>query len=456
MLESKVSENSWLLVKYSQAMIRPLSAVGIIFGCAAMFGYLGAMEWIYRPVTNGPATNPLTAMCMIFIGTALWISKKKSDANLALLLLSAVIIITLTLIFDVISGSNFSAILTPFQEQVALELKNGKSNSMGINSSVMFLFIAISLVLFVGQKLIASQLFAFIALAIPTVSFTGYAYGLEQFYGQMSMLTAFIGFVLAIAALMMTAKVGGVNAILSPFIGGKIARRQTAAGYFVPAILGYLLIKSLCAIDGELCGIFVVTICWFVILMISYSALFQEKMDLERRQMEQLLTLAAMNDQLTGLANRRKFHEFAQEELNRVQRNKSQFWVLVMDVDFFKKINDTAGHDMGDQVLIELSKVLKNSVRAVDLVSRMGGEEFSIILSDTTKQGAERVAESIRSSIESIKIKGWTDIYGPITASIGGATSDGADKLENTLKIADSALYQAKQRGRNQVYFAAE
>ncbi|ABM04015.1 sensory transduction histidine kinase [Psychromonas ingrahamii 37] len=153
----------------------------------------------------------------------------------------------------------------------------------------MFFLIAVSLILYGFQRFTASQLVAFIAIAIPMVSFTGYAYGLDHFYGQMSILTAFTGFSLATATLLMTAKTGAVKAILSSHIGGKIARLQTAAGYIIPTILGYLLIESLHSSDVNLFGIFVVTICWFIISMVSISAILQEKIDIERWEGERLL-----------------------------------------------------------------------------------------------------------------------------------------------------------------------
>ncbi|QSX35661.1 GGDEF domain-containing protein [Shewanella sedimentimangrovi] len=455
MLQTAIEEKTWILVKYAHALVRPLSIVCILFGFTAIAGYFGSVEAFYRPITNGPATNPLTAICMIFIGFGL-----RGDYNKPRVLLLQralalmVIIITSTRFFDVLFNADVSESITPFQRQVALDLQMGKSNNMGINSAIMFFCIALSLQLYGFKRFIASQFVAFIALAIPTISFTGYAYGIDQFYGQMSMLTASTGFALAVAALVMTANFGAVKAILSPYVGGKIARLQTIAGYAIPTLLGYLLIKSLNSNDGNLFGVFVVTICWFIILMVSMSAIFQEKIDHERRIGEFLLTQAAMNDQLTGLANRRKFLEFGQEELCRVQRNGGLFWLLILDVDYFKKINDTAGHDMGDRILVKFGETLRNSVRTVDLVSRIGGEEFAIVLVDTSRRGAERVADNIRSNIANIYVEGWTDIHGPITVSIGCTANDGSQTLEESLKAADQALYQAKQSGRDRVCFA--
>jgi len=455
MLKTTIEEKPWVLVKFAQSLAQPLGAVSILFGLTVISGYWGSVEGLYRPITNGSATNPLTAICMILIGLAIRSSNnKKYELWLQRLFTFLVMTIISVLFVDTIINTNISALITPFQNQVLLDLQMGKSNNMGNNSAAMFFFIALSLTLYGYQRFSAAQFFSFIAVAIPTISFTGYAYGLDQFYGQMSILTASTGFALATATLLMTAHIGGVKAILSPYIGGKIARLQTIAGYVIPTILGYLVIKSLSSGEGDSFGIFVVTICWFIILMVSISAIFQEKIDFERREGERLLAQAAMNDQLTGLSNRRSFLEFGQAELKRIQRTQNQLWLLILDIDYFKKINDTAGHDMGDQVLVKLSTMLEHSVRSVDLVSRIGGEEFSIILVDTTREGAERVAESIRMEIEKCSVAGWTDIHGPVTASIGCAVNDGSCMLEETLKMADEALYRAKNNGRNQVSFA--
>jgi diguanylate cyclase (GGDEF)-like protein len=455
MIEATLKEKQWILVKYAHALVRPLGAAGMLFGLTALAGYFGSIETLYRPFTNGPATNPLTAICIIFIGLGLQKSSiKKQDEWQQRIFAFLVIVITSARIIDVSINSNISSLITPFQDQVLLELQTGKSNSMGLNSAIMFLCVAISLTLYSFRWFASSQFVAFFTIAIPTISFTGYAYKLDNFYGQMSMLTATAGFALAIASLAMTAHIGGLKALLSPYIGGKIARLQTIAGYAFPTILGYLLIKTLSSSEGNLFGLFVVTICWFIILMVSISAIFQEKIDHERRKGERLLAKAALTDPLTGLSNRRRLLKFGQEEINRVLRNKKQFWLLFIDIDHFKKINDTAGHDLGDQVLIKFGKTLQDSVRAVDLVSRIGGEEFSIILLDTTKQGAERVAEGIRMNIEKTSFEGWTDTHGPVTASIGCATNDGHSTLEETIRFADEALYRAKENGRNQVIFA--
>ncbi len=188
--------------------------------------------------------------------------------------------------------------------------------------------------------------------------------------------------------------------------------------------------------------------------MVSISAIFQERVDIERRKGEQLLSIAAMSENLTGLANRRKFLDFGQEAIERIKRTHKQVWILMIDIDYFKRINDTAGHAMGDKVLVAVSQTLKESIRIVDLVSRMGGEEFSIILIDADIKGVELVAEKIRSNVGNMQVEGWTNLHGAINISIGCGLNDGSQTLDETLKDADVALYQAKNSSRNQVCFA--
>jgi diguanylate cyclase (GGDEF)-like protein/PAS domain S-box-containing protein len=159
-------------------------------------------------------------------------------------------------------------------------------------------------------------------------------------------------------------------------------------------------------------------------------------------------------DPLTNLSNRRYFFEYIDLELKRLKRTPRDFSVMILDVDYFKKINDTYGHYTGDQVLIQVSERIKSCLRDSDLVARIGGEEFGVFLPDTPLQGAHKVAERIRHTIcdSTFSVCG-----SPISCSvsIGVASSSvyegsGSDNIE-LYKIADQNLYIAKSAGRNQV-----
>lgn len=172
-------------------------------------------------------------------------------------------------------------------------------------------------------------------------------------------------------------------------------------------------------------------------------------------------------DGLTNAYNRRYFDERLKHEIDRCLRNKTDLVCLFIDIDFFKKVNDTYGHQVGDAVLVRLVALMQDQVRSSDIVARYGGEEFAVILPETGLQIANEVAERIRSQVESQKLI-INDNTLSTTVSIGmaslsqikyqiGATDADqlnkiADKIDKLLLgKADEALYQAKQTGRNQV-----
>ena len=448
------NNDSWKLVDKFFIVTRPFGAVIIIFGLISLAGYFGAIEEFYRPIENGPATHPLTATVSILLGFSLYRNINNStDLILQRTFSIAAFLLVSVNLIDTIFSTELTQFITPFYQQVVTDISAGKSNDMGGNTAFMLLTIASSITLHNFKKPILSQLLATIAASIPLITFLGYAFGLESFYGQMSMFTATSGFALSIAAISLTANKGLVYALLSPYIGGRVARFQVLAGYIVPMFLGYLLVKTIVTPEGSLFGLFVIGICWFILIMVGVSAVVIEDVDHKRRKDEKKLQEIAMTDDLTGLANRRMFFDTAKYEMARINRANTELWVLMLDIDLFKNINDKAGHAIGDKVLMAVSNTLKSSLREVDIVGRIGGEEFAIILTDTQKVGVERVAENIRVNIEKTVIDGWTNFHGPVTISIGIAKADSTIPFEKTLAQADEALYQAKETGRNRACF---
>ncbi|SBT08022.1 Diguanylate cyclase [Candidatus Accumulibacter aalborgensis] len=162
------------------------------------------------------------------------------------------------------------------------------------------------------------------------------------------------------------------------------------------------------------------------------------------RELEQL----ARVDTLTGLQNRNSANERLRLEFLRWKRSGNPYAVLFMDIDYFKEINDSCGHETGDQVLRHLAGVLKGSLRESDFVARYGGEEFLAIVSEPSAEGALTIAEIVRGAIA----KESFPVVGQVTVSIGVAMALGMDKNEaEALRRADTALYQAKENGRNRV-----
>ena len=161
----------------------------------------------------------------------------------------------------------------------------------------------------------------------------------------------------------------------------------------------------------------------------------------------------AHTDPLTQTHNRASFSDSIKREMSLAARNNSSLSLIFFDIDHFKAINDTYGHDCGDTTLAFSAKWIKESLRDSDIIFRYGGEEFVILLSDTDANGAALLAERIRSSIEHHTIAYGMETI-KITASLGISTLRKDDSLESFIKRADEAMYKAKDSGRNRVISA--
>lgn len=187
--------------------------------------------------------------------------------------------------------------------------------------------------------------------------------------------------------------------------------------------------------------------------LVESNARLEEEVETRTAELERAnvaLALLARNDVLTNLPNRRAANEHLDTEFLRMKRSQKVYCVLMVDIDFFKSINDTHGHFVGDQVLRRIAQSLKVTVRQSDFVARFGGEEFLVLLPDTQLEEGLVVAEKIRVAVESLV----DPVVGTITVSIGLAMS--TTKQVNAhiaVKEADNLLYQAKKSGRNRVEF---
>ena len=164
-------------------------------------------------------------------------------------------------------------------------------------------------------------------------------------------------------------------------------------------------------------------------------------------QQEELARLAH-TDPLTGLMNRRQFRLLADQEFSRAMRTYHQLFMMMLDIDHFKRVNDTHGHDVGDQALIAIAEVLRNGVRSMDILARWGGEEFLVLLPETNMAGATLIAERIRQQVSQIEL---SKIPEGLSISIGLCEAKPGTELKTATSLADQALYQAKANGRNRV-----
>lgn len=167
-------------------------------------------------------------------------------------------------------------------------------------------------------------------------------------------------------------------------------------------------------------------------------------------QSEEALANLAHLDSLTGLRNRRSFDTAFAEALSRLARANEPVGLLVLDIDHFKKINDTFGHSAGDEALRALARAMELHVRPYDQIFRIGGEEFAILLSNSQIEDARLTAERLRQAVEALRVQAAGHLI-ELTISIGLVAATRATRAEDLLGIADAALYRAKTSGRNRV-----
>ena len=171
----------------------------------------------------------------------------------------------------------------------------------------------------------------------------------------------------------------------------------------------------------------------------------------DRKRLELALRKMAKTDALTELANRAHFFEHGELERYRATRYSHPLSVMMIDIDFFKQVNDTYGHAVGDQVLVMVTHTCRQLLRATDLMARIGGEEFGVLLSETDIHAAEELAKRLQTTIAAQQVE-VDDGAVAVTLSIGvSQLQSGDNTFDAVLKRADDALYQAKQNGRNQV-----
>ena len=162
---------------------------------------------------------------------------------------------------------------------------------------------------------------------------------------------------------------------------------------------------------------------------------------------KQTLTNLSSTDKLTGLYNRYKFEDLFEFEKSQMLRHNTQLAIILLDIDFFKSVNDTKGHNVGDAVLKEVALILRASVRNSDVVVRWGGEEFIVFTPKTTLEQAQQLAETIRDNVKNASFSHGRQL----TASFGVTSFEEEDKLETLIQRADRALYRAKELGRDNV-----
>jgi diguanylate cyclase (GGDEF)-like protein len=175
----------------------------------------------------------------------------------------------------------------------------------------------------------------------------------------------------------------------------------------------------------------------------------------DSQKMEEALHMQVAQDPLTKLFNRRYLEDAMTREIRRAVRRKRSVAVLMIDVDHYKRYNDSYGHAVGDQVLVMLANFLKNGIRAEDMACRIGGDEFALVLNEATAEGARGRAEVLCEKVRELSILDSGRVIAGFSFSVGVASyPENGRTLAELLESADKALYRAKETGRNRVCVA--
>jgi diguanylate cyclase (GGDEF)-like protein len=346
--------------------------------------------------------------------------------------------------------------------------------SFGTAFNFMLLGLAL-LLMHIRPARFAASLLAVSAALISLLALYGYALATPAlysvfFYSTMAVHTALLFFIISIGCLFLDRDGWLMKIVFSDELGGSLARWLLPFALFGPAVLAmafeYGVEKNLYHSDfgRALLSVSIAVSSGMLILYFAYrtnmlDAIRRAKESLEKAHAELAffadglakanarLELLSGTDPLTELSNRRVFNARLSEELARSNRYGLPLSVLFLDVDNFKSYNDTFGHPEGDEVLTIIAHLLVQSVREVDCVARLGGEEFGIVMPGTEMDNALILAERVRSTIEH---GAWTKRV--VTVSIGVASlSDTVHDAKSIVLEADAALYEAKHGGRNRV-----
>jgi diguanylate cyclase (GGDEF)-like protein len=249
--------------------------------------------------------------------------------------------------------------------------------------------------------------------------------------------------------------------IISLILLGAIALLLYHRAAFDRKVVQWLVVSLILTVIAELAFTFYVSVYGlsnlighflkFIAFFLIYIAIVEMGIEKPQRLLFRNLQRKAITDSLTSLYNRRHFSKVGEDEVQRACRYGRSLSAIMLDIDHFKRVNDTFGHTVGDQILQGVAASCRKALRGVDVLGRYGGDEFVILLPENDRAAAVQVAERLRKKIAHIRLK-TTKGQAKVTASLGVASVN-CDKpsLETLLSQADTALYAAKRRGRNRV-----
>jgi len=448
-----------------EALRRLSEVAGIatfLIGAMAMTGWILGVDSLKSVVPGLITMKANTALVLMLLGgslysTAAHTERYKTAARVAALIAFA---LATTVFSQYVHGHDLGVDLLLFYEAPGT-VGTVHPGRMALNTSVCLLLVGVGL-------LVADTRYG--AVATPAIgvavgvaallALVGYFAGVTNLYGfakqtQMAVPTAVGIFLLGFGLLASRPDRGPMRLLASEGAGGTLVRR------LIPTIVLGMLLLTILHLGGQAVGLYgTATGAWLLasasitlfVPIVWRAAWSIEHADAERRVLAKELKRLSERDPLTGLYNRRRLHEEIVRQLATLHRHLRPFGLLVIDLDRFKQVNDTAGHAAGDALLVEVAHALKRQLRTADYVARVGGDEFVVLLPDVKAGTVEAVTEKLLRSLREIHIPFGATTLRPY-ASIGGVTclppGDEAWTPDSVLHAADLELYTAKAGGRD-------
>jgi len=415
-----------------------------LIAVVALVAYRLGLVDIIQPLADGPALHPVTALSVILLATCVVLTTPRArpfiDGVCAVVFLGALARLA-------------------FPEEASLLLQQHNTYPaepeaiVSTGTALCLMLLAASLLLRQYGNAVISQMMSVLAYSAPALALVGFVLGLQEPHARMSLTTVLMLIPLCVATALSTVFHGFLRALLGPTRISALARRHLALVMMAPYLLG-LSIINISPDAAEISFlILIVTSSQVVGLVVAFLALSFGNLERRSNILQRRAETRAKRDGLTGALNRASFTSHAHREIGQNRRIKGNVSLLFVDVDHFKRINDTYGHKAGDQVLKRIIRLTRDCLRKVDTVARWGGEEFVVLLPATDLNGTLLIAEKIRHRIE---VEQFDELASGlhVTVSIGCVEMSSCEGLDELVARADRALYEAKHRGRNQTVAA--
>jgi len=415
----------------------------LIAGLALVAYRLGLVD-IIQPLADGPALHPVAVLSVILLAVCVVLTIQRAslvvDGVCAVVLLGA-----LAQLAYPDEASRWLQELNPFPA--------GPEAVVSTSVALCLLMLASSLLLRQYRNAVISQMLSVLAYGVPALALVGFVLGVQVPHVKMSLATVLMLIPLCVATALCTVYQGFLRALLGPTRISALARRHLALVMMAPYLLGLGIIDI--SQDAAEISFLILIVASSQIVGLVVAFLVLSFGNLERRSnvLRRRAETRARRDGLTGAMNRASFANHARQEIGQHRRIQSNVSLVFVDVDHFKRINDTYGHETGDRVLKRIIRLTRGCLRSGDTVARWGGEEFVVLLPATDLNGALLIAEKIRHRIEVEQFDELaTGLH--VTVSIGCAEMSSSEGLDELVARADRALYEAKHRGRNQTIAA--